>query len=156
MTNQYLGDGICDVDGLQSLGVVDGLGIPTPTCEPSLIDEMRAAALLQKIRHLDGAALGAREAFALGTVAGRARAADCRRRSRRRSAGRLRRARRVEIDPWSPPLNALVYRGEDAWVQATFVARAARLRRRAFGTRAARADEAAAIAKRLSLPLPGI
>ncbi len=27
-----------------------------------------------------------------------------------------------KIDPWSPPLNALVYRGEDAWVQATFVA----------------------------------
>jgi cytosine/adenosine deaminase-related metal-dependent hydrolase len=26
-----------------------------------------------------------------------------------------------KVDSWSPPLNALVYRGEDAWVQATFV-----------------------------------
>ena len=26
-----------------------------------------------------------------------------------------------QIDPWSPPLNAVVYRGEDAWVQASFV-----------------------------------
>jgi cytosine/adenosine deaminase-related metal-dependent hydrolase len=26
-----------------------------------------------------------------------------------------------EIDPWSPEANALVYRGQDAWVQATFV-----------------------------------
>ncbi len=25
------------------------------------------------------------------------------------------------IDPWSPWLNALVYRGEDRWVQAAFV-----------------------------------
>jgi hypothetical protein len=27
-----------------------------------------------------------------------------------------------KIDPWAPPLNALVYRGEDSWVQGTFVA----------------------------------
>jgi len=26
-----------------------------------------------------------------------------------------------KIDPWSPPLRGLVYRGEDGWVQATFV-----------------------------------
>jgi len=54
-----------------------------------------------------------------------------------------------KIDPWSPALNALVYRGEDAWVQATFVSgkrvyvgEPSPLARRAR-------DAAAAIAKRL-------
>ncbi len=48
MTNQYLGDGICDVARLQSLGVTMGLGTDADV-HPSIIDEMRAAALLQKI-----------------------------------------------------------------------------------------------------------
>ena len=88
---------------------------------PSLIDEMRAAALLQKILHLDGAALSARDAFALGTAQGA--------RALRIAGGDLVADLPADyvvldaskIDPWSPPLNALVYRGEDAWVQATFV-----------------------------------
>ncbi len=69
MTNQYLGDGICDVMRLQSLGVTMGLGTDADV-RPSLIDEMRAAALLQKILHLDGSAFGASRAFALGTAEG--------------------------------------------------------------------------------------
>ena len=120
MTNQYLGDGICDLVRLQRLGVTVGLGTDADV-RPSLIDEMRAATLLQKILHLDGAALSARDAFALGTAQGA--------RALRIPGGDLVAELPADyvvldaskIDPWSPPLNALVYRGEDAWVQATFV-----------------------------------
>jgi 5-methylthioadenosine/S-adenosylhomocysteine deaminase len=120
MTNQYLGDGICDVSGFQELGVTMGLGTDADV-KPSLIDEMRAAALLQKIRRLDGSALPATTAFALGTSQGA--------KALRVAAGDLLPGNAADyvvldaskIDPWAPPLNALVYRGEDAWVQGTFV-----------------------------------
>jgi cytosine/adenosine deaminase-related metal-dependent hydrolase len=83
---------------------------------------MRAASLLQKIRAADGSALGAAVAYALGTSQGAA--------ALRVAAGDLTAGCAADyvvldaskIDPWSPPRNALVYRGEDAWVQATFVA----------------------------------
>jgi 5-methylthioadenosine/S-adenosylhomocysteine deaminase len=120
MTNEYLGDGICDIVALHDAGVPIALGTDADV-RPSLIDEMRAAALLQKLKHLDGAALGARNAFLMGTSLG-ARALNL-------SGGELTEGSRADyvvldaskIDAWSPPLNALVYRGEDAWVQATFV-----------------------------------
>ena len=120
MTNQYLGDGICDVAGLRALGVTIGLGTDADV-KPSLIDEMRAATLLQKVKQLDGSVLGAAEAFALGTSLG-ARALGV-------AAGDLLAGCAADyvvlnaskIDPWSPPLQALIYRGEDAWVQGTFV-----------------------------------
>lgn len=149
MTNQYLGDGICDVARLQSLGVTMGLGTDADV-RPSLIDEMRATALLQKILHLDSAALRASQAFALATAQG-ARALGI-------AGGDLIDEAPADyvvldaskIDPWSAPINALVYRGEDAWVQATFVAG-----RRVYvgepSPLARRAREAtAAIAKRVS------
>ncbi len=120
MTNQYLGDGICDVARLQSLGVTMGLGTDADV-RPSLIDEMRATALLQKILHLDGAALGASQAFALATAQG-ARALGIGGGDLVTDApGDYAVLDASQIDPWSPPLNALVYRGADAWVQATFV-----------------------------------
>lgn len=120
MTNQYLGDGICDVTGLLSRGVTMGLGTDADV-KPSLIDEMRSASLLQKVGRLDGSALGARTALAMGTAEG-AKAIGV-------PAGDLVPRCRADyvvldankIDPWSPPVNALVYRGEDAWVQAVFV-----------------------------------
>jgi 5-methylthioadenosine/S-adenosylhomocysteine deaminase len=119
-TNEYLGDGICDVVGLRKLGVPIGLGTDADI-RPSLIDEMRAAALLAKLRSFDGAALNAREALAMGTSEGA--------RALRLDAGDLLEGGPAdyvvldgsEIDPWSPERNALVYRGQDAWVQATFV-----------------------------------
>ncbi|MGR4065244.1 MAG: amidohydrolase family protein [Vulcanimicrobiaceae bacterium] len=119
-TNQYLGDGICDVVELQTLGVTVGLGTDADV-KPSIIDEMRAAALLQKIRRLDGSALGARVAYDLGTAQG-ARALGV-------NAGDLTAGCAADfvvldastIEDWTPPLNALVYRGSDAWVQAVFV-----------------------------------
>ena len=120
MTNQYLGDGICDVSGLQALGVTMGLGTDADV-KPSLIDEMRAASLLQKIARLDGSALGARVAFDLGTAQG-ARALGL-------ATGDLIPGNAADylvldatrIDPWTPPLHGVVYRAEDAWVQASFV-----------------------------------
>jgi 5-methylthioadenosine/S-adenosylhomocysteine deaminase len=148
MTNQYLGDGICDVARLRSLGVPMGLGTDADV-RPSLIDEMRAAALLQKILYLDGAAFGARQAFELGTALGA--------RALRIEGGDLVAGQPADyvvldgskIDPWSPPLKAVVYRGEDSWVQATFVGgrrvyvgEASPLARRAR-------DAVAAIAKRV-------
>jgi 5-methylthioadenosine/S-adenosylhomocysteine deaminase len=119
-TNQYLGDGICDVVGLQRRGVTMGLGTDADV-KPSLIDEMRAASLLQKIKYADGSTLGASAAFAMGTAQG-ARALGI-------SAGDFVAGDAADyvvldaskIDPWSPALNAVVYRGEDRWVQATFV-----------------------------------
>lgn len=148
VTNQYLGDGICDVTGLLSAGVPVALGTDADV-KPSLIDEMRAAALLQKLRRLDAGALDASTAFALGTKTGAQALAV--------AAGDLVPGNPADyvvldaskIDPWARPLNELVYRGEDAWVQATFVGG-----RRCFvgeSSPLARAagDAVAAIAKRL-------
>ena len=120
MTNQYLGDGTCDVVGLRGAGVAVGLGTDADV-RPSAIAEMRAAALLQKLARRDGAALPARDAFAMGTSEGAAALGV--------TAGTLTPGAHADyvvldasqIDPWSPAANALVYRGEDAWVQAVFV-----------------------------------
>jgi 5-methylthioadenosine/S-adenosylhomocysteine deaminase len=119
-TNQYLGDGICDVVELQALGVTVGLGTDADV-KPSILDEMRAAAMLQKIRRLDGSALGAGVAYDLGTAQG-ARALGV-------PAGDLTAGCAADflvldasaIEAWTPPVNALVYRGSDSWVQAAFV-----------------------------------
>lgn len=148
MTNQYLGDGTCDVVGLRALGVRVGLGTDADV-KPSIIDEMRAAALLQKLRAADGAAFAARDAFALGTSLGAQTLGV--------AAGDLTAGNAADfivlgaggIDPWSPAVNALVYRAQDAWVQATFVGG----KRVYFGEPSAIArkarEEVASIARRL-------
>ncbi|MHB8146401.1 MAG: amidohydrolase family protein [Vulcanimicrobiaceae bacterium] len=120
MTNQYLGDGICDVLGLRSRGVRVGLGTDAGV-KPSLIDEMRAASYLQKLKYTDGSALGAGTALAMGTREGAAALGI--------ACGDLVAGNAADyvvldagaIDPWTPPANALVYRAQDAWVQAAFV-----------------------------------
>lgn len=120
VTNQYLGDGTCDVTGLQQLGVVMGLGTDADV-KPSILDEMRAASLLQKLARLDGAALGAQTAFALGTAQGA--------RALRVDAGDLREGAYADYavidlrrtDPWAPLCNHLVYRAESADVLETYV-----------------------------------
>jgi 5-methylthioadenosine/S-adenosylhomocysteine deaminase len=120
MTNQYLGDGICDVLELQALGVTVGLGTDADV-RPSIFDEMRAASFLQKIRRLDGSALGARKALELGTSQG-ARALGI-------PAGELRSGCYADYvvvdldaaDWWSPLCNSIVYRAERAWVREAYV-----------------------------------
>ena len=119
-TNQYLGDGTCDVIGLRERGVAVGLGTDADV-RPSAIAEMRAAAFLQKLDRRDGAALPARDAFLLATSEG-ARALGV-------NGGTLAAGSPADyvvldasqFDPWSPECNALVYRAEDAWIQAVFV-----------------------------------
>ncbi|MDQ2872841.1 MAG: amidohydrolase family protein, partial [Candidatus Eremiobacteraeota bacterium] len=106
-TNQYLGDGICDLTQLLALGVRVGLGTDADV-KPSILDEMRAASLLQKIAHLDGSALGAGQAFALGTSLGAAALGV--------SAGDLQTGNYADYavidlsraDPWAPLANTLV------------------------------------------------
>jgi 5-methylthioadenosine/S-adenosylhomocysteine deaminase len=120
MTNQYLGDGICDVVGLRARGVPIALGTDADV-KPSLIDEMRSASLLQKILYTDGSALGASASFAMATREGA--------NVLRVASGDLTAGNRADyivldatrIDPWSPATNALVYRSEDRWIQAAFV-----------------------------------
>ena len=120
MTNQYLGDGICDVSGLQSLGVTMGLGTDADV-RPSIIEEMRAASLLQKVAKLDGSALGAQTAISLGTSQGAA--------ALRVDAGELRAGALADyivldvanVDPWIPLANHVVYRAENAAVRETVV-----------------------------------
>lgn len=119
-TNQYLGDGICDVCGLQALGVPMGLGTDADV-SPSVIDEMRSAAYLQKIARLDGSALGARDAFDLGTRQGA--------QALRVNAGRLAPERFADftvidvtnMDPWIPLCNQIVYRSQSRDVRETYV-----------------------------------
>ena len=120
MTNQYLGDGICDVVGLQARNVVTGLGTDADV-RPSMIEEMRAATLLQKIARLDGSALGARAAYALGTEQGAS--------ALRVSAGELREGAFADYitidtcasDPWIPLCNQIVYRAQNGDVRETYV-----------------------------------
>ncbi len=120
MTNQYLGDGICDVIALRALGVPVGLGTDADV-SPSVIDEMRAASLLQKIARLDGSALGAHAAFNLGTSDGaralRAGAGDF-------CVGAFADYVAIDLvaaDPWVPLCNQIVYRSQSRDVRETYV-----------------------------------
>lgn len=149
MTNQYLGDGICDVCGLQSLGVPVGLGTDADV-KPSIIDEMRAATLLQKLAHFDGSALGASSAFELATAQGAA--------ALEVDAGDLREGAFADycvldaagVDPWAPLVPALVYRAESAWVRATYVG-GKRVRERGERAPAGALDALAALLPNLQL-----
>ena len=120
MTNQYLGDGIFDVSGLRELGVVMGLGTDADV-KPSILDEVRAASLLQKVSRLDGSSLGAANAFSLGTALGA--------KALRVDAGDFREGAYADYavidikdaDPWAPLLNHLVYRAQTGDVHETYV-----------------------------------
>ena len=71
-SNMILGDGITRVTELQGAGVRIGLGTDGGCTNNrlSVFEEMRMAALLQKVRHLDGTRLPAETAFAMGTRGG--------------------------------------------------------------------------------------
>jgi 5-methylthioadenosine/S-adenosylhomocysteine deaminase len=71
-SNMILGDGITRITEMRRLGVPIGLGTDGGCTNNrlSVFEEMRMAALLQKVRHLDGTRLGAEEAFAMGTAEG--------------------------------------------------------------------------------------
>jgi 5-methylthioadenosine/S-adenosylhomocysteine deaminase len=71
-SNMILGDGITRITEMKDKGIVIGLGTDGGCTNNrlSVFEEMRMAALLQKVRHLDGARLPAEQAFAMGTIDG--------------------------------------------------------------------------------------
>ncbi|MSP70667.1 MAG: amidohydrolase [Myxococcales bacterium] len=68
-SNMFLGDGITPLTELLEVGVRVALGTDggCSNNRVSVFDEMRAAALLQKVRHQNGTALGAEAVFEMGT-----------------------------------------------------------------------------------------
>jgi len=68
-SNMFLGDGVTDVVDLVARGVRVGLGTDggCSNNRVSVFDEMRTAALLQKVHRTDGQAIDAETCFALGT-----------------------------------------------------------------------------------------
>jgi 5-methylthioadenosine/S-adenosylhomocysteine deaminase len=73
-SNMALGDGITRITEMRARGIPIGLGTDGGCTNNrlSVFEEMRMAALLQKVRHLDGTRLPAEEAFAMGTSGGAA------------------------------------------------------------------------------------
>jgi 5-methylthioadenosine/S-adenosylhomocysteine deaminase len=73
-SNMILGDGIARITELMAARVRIGLGTDGGCTNNrlSVFEEMRMAALLQKVRHLDGTRLPAEAAFAMGTRGGAA------------------------------------------------------------------------------------
>ena len=71
-SNMFLGDGITDVVDLLARGVTVGLGTDggCSNSRVSVLDEMRACALLQKVARTDGQAISAESCFRLGTEGG--------------------------------------------------------------------------------------
>ncbi len=68
-SNMFLGDGVTDLVDLCARGVRVGLGTDggCSNNRVSVFDEMRTAALLQKVHRIDGQAISAETCFALGT-----------------------------------------------------------------------------------------
>lgn len=68
-SNMFLGDGVTDLVDLCARGVRVGLGTDggCSNNRVSVFDEMRMAALLQKVARTDGQAIAAEQCFALGT-----------------------------------------------------------------------------------------
>ncbi|HEY0987628.1 MAG TPA: amidohydrolase family protein, partial [Kofleriaceae bacterium] len=71
-SNMFLGDGVTDLVDLVARGVRVGLGTDggCSNNRVSVFDEMRTAALLQKVHRTDGQAIDAETCFALGTRTG--------------------------------------------------------------------------------------
>ncbi|MDX2087292.1 MAG: amidohydrolase family protein [Kofleriaceae bacterium] len=68
-SNMFLGDGVTDLVDLVQRGVKVGLGTDggCSNNRVSVFDEMRTAALLQKVHRIDGQAIDAETCFRLGT-----------------------------------------------------------------------------------------
>jgi 5-methylthioadenosine/S-adenosylhomocysteine deaminase len=71
-SNMFLGDGVTDLVDLCRRGVKVGLGTDggCSNNRVSVLDEMRMAALLQKVHKCDGQAITAETCFGLGTAVG--------------------------------------------------------------------------------------
>lgn len=112
-SNMILGDGIAPVPAMLSRGITVGLGTDggCTNDRASILDEMRTAALLQKVAARDGRALDAAAAWRMGTAGGaEALAID----AGAIAPGRLADLVALDMDDWSllpGPLNLrqLVY-----------------------------------------------
>ncbi|HEV8310408.1 MAG TPA: amidohydrolase [Methylomirabilota bacterium] len=71
-SNMILGDGVTKLREMRALGIPVALGTDGGCTNNrlSVFEEMRMAALLQKVTHLDGTVFTAEEAFRLGTAGG--------------------------------------------------------------------------------------
>jgi 5-methylthioadenosine/S-adenosylhomocysteine deaminase len=71
-SNMFLADGVTPVPDLRAAGVRVGLGTDglCSNSRASILEEMRMAALLQKVHRLDATTVGAQDAFAMGTSEG--------------------------------------------------------------------------------------
>ncbi len=71
-SNMFLGDGITDIVDLHQRKVPIGLGTDggCSNNRVSVLDEMRTAALLQKVARTDGQAIAAEDVLAMGTTGG--------------------------------------------------------------------------------------
>jgi len=71
-SNMILGDGITRITEMRDAGILIGLGTDGGCTNNrlSVFEEMRMAALLQKVRHLDGTRLPAEWVFQMGTLDG--------------------------------------------------------------------------------------
>lgn len=71
-SNMFLGDGITRIPEMERAGVRIGLGTDGGCTNNrlSVFEEMRMCSLLQRVRLLDGTALSADRAFAMGTAGG--------------------------------------------------------------------------------------
>ena len=71
-SNMFLGDGVTDVVDLRRRQVAVALGTDggCSNSRVSVLDEMRSAALLQKVWRTDGQAISAEQCFAMGTELG--------------------------------------------------------------------------------------
>lgn len=124
-SNMILGDGIAPVPAMLARGITVGLGTDGGCTNDrlSVLDEMRMAALLQKVQAHDGQAMGAATAFQLGTAGG----ADALGLSvGRLEAGRAADALTVDLSdlsmlPGPPTIGHVVYALSAAAVDAVWV-----------------------------------
>jgi atrazine chlorohydrolase/5-methylthioadenosine/S-adenosylhomocysteine deaminase/melamine deaminase len=72
VSNMFLGSGIAPVSTMVSLGIPVGLGTDDANCNDSanMLADMKFAALAQKARQLDAAALSAEKALEMATIDG--------------------------------------------------------------------------------------
>jgi 5-methylthioadenosine/S-adenosylhomocysteine deaminase len=124
-SNMILGDGIAPVPAMLDRGITVGLGTDggCTNDRSSLFDEMRTAALLQKVAAEDGKALSADQAWLMGTEGG-ASALDIK--AGAISPGRLADLVSLDLDDWSllpgpPTVRHLVYALSPRAVRRVFV-----------------------------------
>lgn len=124
-SNMILGDGIAPVPGMLDRGITVGLGTDggCTNDRSSLFDEMRTAALLQKVAAQDGKALSADQAWLMGTEGG---AAALKIKAGAIAPGRLADLVSLDLNDWSllpgpPTVRHLVYALSPRAVRRVFV-----------------------------------